>query len=108
MYGAGVRRAEAVKLDLADYDIETGALTVHAGKGNKDRAGYASNGSKEALDAWLQVRGTEPGSLFIPINKGGNLLLRRMTDHALWKMVQKRAMQAGVKKFSPHDLRRSF
>jgi site-specific recombinase XerD len=31
-----------------------------------------------------------------------------MTDHAIWKMVQKRAAQAGVKKFSPHDLRRSF
>jgi integrase/recombinase XerD len=108
LYGAGIRRAEAVGLDLMDYDVESGALTIRGGKGNKDRVGYASNGSKEALDAWLLVRGTDPGSLFIPVNKGGNMSLRRMTDHAVWKMVQKRAAQAGVKKFSPHDLRRSF
>jgi integrase/recombinase XerD len=108
LYGAGIRRAEAVALDLADYEMATGALTIRRGKGNKDRMGYASNGSKEALDAWLLVRGNDPGPLFIPINRGGNMTLRRMTDHAIWKMVQKRAAGAGVKKFSPHDLRRSF
>jgi integrase/recombinase XerD len=108
LYGSGMRRAEAVALELADYDIETGALTVRAGKGNKDRVGYASNGSKSALDAWLVLRGVEPGPLFIPINKGGHASVRRMTDHAIWKMVRKRGEQAGVGKFSPHDLRRSF
>jgi integrase/recombinase XerD len=108
LYGAGIRRAEVVALDMADYDIETGALTIRRGKGNKDRVGYASNGSKEALDAWLVARGNESGPLFVPINKGGNMTLRQMTDHAVWKMVQKRAVEAGVKKFSPHDLRRSF
>ncbi|MFI5398375.1 MAG: tyrosine-type recombinase/integrase [Candidatus Binatia bacterium] len=72
------------------------------------RQHYASNGSKEALDAWVMARGGEPGPLFVPINKGGNMSLRGMTDHAVWKMVQKRAAEAGVKKFSPHDLRRSF
>lgn len=108
LYGAGVRRAESVKFDLDDYNVETGALTVRGGKGNKDRVGYASNGSKDALDAWLLVRGSEPGPLFVPINKGGNMSLRRMSDQAIWKMIQKRAKEAGVKKFSPHDLRRSF
>lgn len=108
LYGGGIRRAEAVALDVADYDIETGALTVRGGKGNKDRVGYASNGSKSALDAWLTVRGGDPGPLFVPVNKGGNLILRHMTDHAVWKMVQKRAARASVRKFSPHDLRRSF
>jgi integrase len=70
--------------------------------------GYASNGSKEALDAWLVARGNEPGPLFVPINKGGNMTVRQMTDHSVWNMVQKRAVEAGVKKFSPHDLRRTF
>jgi site-specific recombinase XerD len=108
LYGAGIRRAEAVALDLADYDKETGALTVRSGKGNKDRIGYASNGSKLALDAWLKFRGNESGPLFLPINKGGHMSLRRMNDQAIWIMVQKRAEQGGVQKFSPHDLRRSF
>src|SRR5439155_15162632 len=58
LYGAGVRRAEAVALDVADYDPETGALTIRRGKGNKARMMYATNGAREALAAWLRVRGT--------------------------------------------------
>lgn len=107
-YGAGLRREEIVKLDLSDYDPETGALTVRGGKGRKDRVGYATNGSKLALEAWLAVRGSEAGSLFIPINKGGVMTLRRMIPHAVYVVLQKRGEQAGVKSFSPHDLRRSF
>ena len=59
LYGAGVRRAEAVTLDVADYDAETGALTIRRGKGNKARVMCAKNGARDALAAWLTVRGTE-------------------------------------------------
>src|SRR5262245_28405987 len=54
--GGGLRRAEVVSLDLADYDNETGTLTVH-GKGRKERAVYATNGTHEALAAWLTACG---------------------------------------------------
>jgi site-specific recombinase XerD len=109
LYGAGLRRAEAVALTLDDFDPHTGALTVHGGKGNKDRIAYASNGSLEALQDWLAVRGTEGAALFVPINKGGVLnVTRGMTAQAVYNLLQKRAEQAGVKRFSPHDLRRTF
>src|SRR3989442_12345844 len=52
LYGAGVRRAEAVALDVADYDPETGALTIRRGKGNKAPVMYATNGAREAIPAW--------------------------------------------------------
>jgi len=68
LYGAGVRRAEAVALDVADYDPETGALTIRRGKGNKARVMYATNGVREALAAWLRVRGPEPGPLFVKLD----------------------------------------
>ena len=37
-FGAGLRRAEIVGLDIGNYDLETGALTIR-GKGAKGRAG---------------------------------------------------------------------
>lgn len=108
LYGAGMRRQEVVRLDVADFDAETGAVTIRAGKGRKDRIAYTSNGSLAALQAWVRVRGEEPGPLFIPVMRGGRQVLRRLVAHAIYRMVVKRAAQASVKAFSPHDLRRSF
>ncbi len=108
LYGAGLRRSEVVNLDLEDYDPESGALTVRQAKGRKDRLGYASNGAQAALDAWLNVRGGESGPLFLPIDKGERIHHRRMTDQAVLVVLRKRAGQAGVTRFSPHDLRRTF
>lgn len=108
LYGAGMRRQEVVRLDVEDFDVETGAVTIRAGKARKDRITHTSNGSLAALQAWLAVRGSEPGPLFIPVLKGGRMVVRRLIPHAIYRMVQKRARQANVKAFSPHDLRRSF
>lgn len=107
-YGAGLRRAEVTALEMADYDQETGALAIRSGKGNKARIAYATNGGRTALDAWLAVRGTEPGALFCPVTKGGRVEIRRMTEEAVWAILQRRGAQAGVAHFSPHDLRRTF
>jgi site-specific recombinase XerD len=108
LYGGGIRRAEAVALDVGQYDPETQQLTIRAGKGNKDRIAYATNGSAQALSAWLNVRGREPGPLFIPINKSGRLIVQHMTPQAVLLILRKRGKEAKVAAFSPHDLRRSF
>lgn len=108
LYGAGMRRQEVVRLDLDDVEVATGAVTIRAGKGRKDRIAYTSNGSLAALQAWLAVRGSEPRPLFVPVAKGGRMTVRPMIPHAVYKTVLKRARQAGVKAFSPHDLRRTF
>jgi len=108
LYGAGLRRSEVVALDLEHYDTESGALTVRQGKGRKDRTGYATNGAKQALAQWLDVRESEKGPLFLPVDKAGNIHHRRLTDQAVLVILAKRADQAGVANFSPHDLRRTF
>jgi site-specific recombinase XerD len=108
LYGAGLRRAEVVELDVADYDRESGALTVRHGKGNKARIGYATNGSKTALEAWLQVRGDNPGPLFFPVLKSGRIVERRLNNQTVLDVLLKRAKHAGVKNVSPHDFRRTF
>ncbi|MEI6501255.1 MAG: tyrosine-type recombinase/integrase, partial [Armatimonadota bacterium] len=107
MYAAGLRRAEIVALDLADYTRESGELVVR-GKGSKERLLYVDNGAQDALEDWLTVRGPEPGAIFCPINKGGTIQFRRLTDQAIYNMLRKRAGQATVKTCSPHDMRRTF
>lgn len=107
LYVGGLRRAEAVGLDLSDYDLETGCLTVRHGKRNKARQVYLTNGAVRAMGDWLSVRGGDPGPLFWPINKGGAMNPARMTNQAVYNVLAKRAEQAGVRDISPHDLRRS-
>jgi len=107
LYGCGLRRAEAVALDLEHLDTTTGRLVV-SGKGNKERHVFVSNGSRDALDAWLVHRGDQPGPLFLPVNKGARVLHRRMTDQAVAELVARLARKASVAAFSPHDLRRSM
>ena len=108
LYGCGLRRAEAVALDAADYEADTGTITV-IGKGGHQRQGFATTGARAALDAWLRHRGGEPGPLLFPVAKGGRILPgRRMSTAAVWARLQTLAKRAGVRPFSPHDLRRSF
>ena len=107
LYSAGLRRAEVVALDIDDYDPDTGQLVVK-GKRNKERFAYPTGGAAEALADWMMIRGTEPGPLFWPINKGGQMRNARLTTQAIYNMLVKRAQQAKIKKFSPHDLRRTF
>lgn len=108
LFGAGLRRSEAVGLDLADYDRETGALTVKRGKGNKARLCYVTNGAADAIDSWISIRGSEPGPLLVAVNKGGKLGTRRLTPQSVFDALRRRGQKAGVPEFSPHDFRRSF
>lgn len=107
LYAAGLRRAEVVALSLDDYNAEDGSMVV-SGKGNKQRIAYVLNGCSQAMQDWLEVRGTEPGPLYLPINKSGALQPGRLSTQAIYKMLRKRAAQAKVPPFSPHDLRRTF
>jgi integrase/recombinase XerD len=137
LYAAGLRRDEVVKLDVENYETETGKLTL-TGKRNKQRTAYITDGAADALNDWLTIRGTQPGPLFVEVNKGGKILVERqsmkvkpfrkiggmkvpnkkagqtiyrggaMTSQAIYNMLLKRASEAGIKNFSPHDLRRTF
>jgi integrase/recombinase XerD len=137
MYAAGLRRDEVVNLDVDSYDPETGKLVL-TGKRNKQRMAYITNGAADALSDWLSVRGNEPGALFVEVDKSGKILTKResmivkpfrkirglevpnkkagqmiyrggaMTSQAIYNMLFKRAEEAGIKNFSPHDMRRTF
>ena len=107
-YICGPRRREIAGLNLEDFDRASGELKILHAKRNKQRIVYLANGAADALIDWLAVRGNEPGALFCAIDKFNRLQPGRLTDQAIYNLLAKRAKQAGVKSFSPHDLRRTF
>ena len=106
LYGCGLRRSEAVAVQLADYDA--GKVTIHSGKGRKDRNVYPPRGGRDAIEAWVARRGDWPGALLCPVRKGGHVQQRAMSDQAVLMRLRYLATRAGVKALTPHDLRRSF
>lgn len=106
--GGGLRRAEVVHLDLSDFKPSTGALEIRNGKGGKDRTVYLPSGAISVVEEWLDIRGFEPGPLLCPVRKGGQIERRQMTADAVLKLLRRRALQADVDSFSPHDFRRTF
>jgi len=105
---SGLRRAEAVALDRADYDARTGQLVLREAGGRALRTVTPTPRAREALERWLAIRGVAPGPLFNPINKGGRIESRRLSEQAIYIACQKRASEAGLPPTSPEALRRSF
>ena len=108
MYAAGLRRREVVNLVLPAFDKETGVLLV-IGKHQKERIVYLVNGAAAAMADWLKIRGTDGEPLFVEINKVGKLdTSKYLTSEAIYIMLTRRAQEAGIQNFSPHDLRQTF
>ncbi len=109
LYAGGLRRSEAVALNLADYDPTENAVRVRSGKGDKERIVYLAEGIQEPLLEWLKVRGDYIGPLFCPISWKSNLLTtRRLSDQAIAYLLGQRVKAAGIDPASPHDFRRTF
>jgi len=109
LVGGGLRRTELVSLDLQDYSAETGEIRVLHGKGRKARIVPLASGASDAVEDWLAVRGADPGPLFWPTDgRGRQPVNRRMTNQAIYDLCRRRAKQARVQGFSPHDFRRTF
>lgn len=105
---ADLRRAEAVALEVTDYDLATGRLTVGDPDDRRHRR-FAPNGdARRALERWIVVRGGPArGPLFNPVNKGGRIDRRRLSEQAIYIACRKRAAEAGLPPTSPEDLRRA-
>jgi integrase len=83
------------------------------GKGNKTRVAYLRGGAAQALAAWIAVRGTASDRagatpIFTRIYKGGVVTPYRLTPQAVLDVLRRRAGRAGLRPFSPHDVRRTF
>ena len=107
---AGLRRAELASLTLGDYRPGTPPiLAIRRGKGNKGREIPLNADAAAAVGRWLRLRGRRDGALFCRIDKWDNIdpQRRALSPHALYKILLKRAEQAGIDHASPHDFRRT-
>lgn len=106
LYERGLRRAEAVALDLGDVDLDGRRVRV-MGKGKREpRWLTVPTGTRDALADWITHRGDQPGPLFVsldPARKGDG----RLTGDAVARIVAKVGMAVGVRGITPHQLRHS-
>ena len=109
---AGLRRSEITKLEVSDFNPDTGALTIRGGKGRRDRIAYLSEGGTRAVDDWVKLRnektGTNDGALLVAVDRYGHVGSKHIVDQTVLDILKKRADQVGIEKFSPHDFRRTF
>ena len=104
LLGTGVRRSELCSLNIDDYCLESQAIIVRHGKGNKARCQFLPFWAARAVELWLALRGYDPGSLFLRQGAG----IRRLSSDGLYRLVTKRTEDILGKRFTPHDMRRTY
>jgi len=110
-WSTGLRRDEISRIELTDLINQTDdSIDISIlGKGGKARVVYVNDGAMAAILDWLELRGNDPGALFVNVNKGGRIAGGRLSGEALRKMLDKRSQQAKLSKpITWHDFRRTF
>jgi integrase/recombinase XerD len=106
LYSTGIRKEEAINLEVRDVDYHDGFLRVNQGKGGKDRVVPVGRIACRYLENYvLAVRPClirEPRNDFLFLSLKGNKFSKNM----LWDIVKKHAERAKIKKVvSPHTFR---
>lgn len=107
VYGAGLRRHEAAGLLLSDVSLKDGSVKV-LGKGNKERINALHDRNLDIISVWLDERGMTPGPLFLRARKGNRLVNEPISGQTIYDIIIRRYKEAGLKRLTPHDLRRTF
>jgi site-specific recombinase XerD len=107
LYATGLRRAEAAKLLIENYDRANRQIRV-IGKGNKERKIPVSRAAVPIIDEWLNLLGTRRGPVFRPIDRYGNIRTSAMTPRSVGYIVDRTRKRAGLQPLATHDFRRTF
>ncbi|HEU4831848.1 MAG TPA: tyrosine recombinase XerC [Actinomycetota bacterium] len=105
MYGSGLRVSEVAGLTIDRVDLERGRVTV-VGKGDKEREVPLGDPAREAVAAWLVVRGVlGAGRDELFMNRRG----RPIGPRDIRRLVGRYAGVAlSGRRVTPHTLRHSF
>jgi integrase/recombinase XerC len=104
-YGRALRRGEVVALDMEHFDARGSRLSVlRKGKKERERLSVDPLVTRK-LQAWIALRGTEPGPLFLQVAKGGRVLAgRRLSGDGIHRVLQAMGEKLGAV-IRPHGLR---
>ena len=100
----GCRASEVYAMDLGDVSLETGAVSVKHGKGDKARTVFVGSKTRRAMVRYLRHRPDAEDDEPLWCTDEG----RRFSYSGLRMMVIRRAARAGVKAPSLHSFRRAF
>lgn len=113
LYDLALRRGELVALDLEDVEIEgtpprpVSLWARGKGRGSKERF-TLPDGTILALMGWLEIRGPEPGPLFLRLDPAVKYTGEsgRLTDRSVGRLVGRAGVRAGLdRKVRAHGLR---
>jgi len=105
LYSTGIRRSEAVGLNIGDVDFYGGFVRV-MGKGSRERLAPAGEKALRALRVYLNTR-PQPLSPAMPLLL--NHLNTRLSDTGLALIIKKMARRARfARPLNPHAIRHSF
>jgi integrase len=109
MLDSGLRISEICRLELRHVDLVDRNLSVIV-KGGDWGEGVFSKDTANYIGKWLPVRDawSAPGIKTLFVSVGGDTPGKQMTRGGLSHQISKWNNLAGVDRFSPHDLRRTF
>lgn len=105
----GVRISSAISLDMENIDFENHKFKVRwKGKGEA-KAQYVwrpvGQGTMDALQSWLEVRGDHEGPIFCPLNRGAKRG-SRLSIRSARKIIREIGQEAATRRpLSPHAFR---
>ena len=106
LYASGLRVSELVTLKVSDIDLQRGVVKVF-GKGSKERLVPMNDVAQKKIAIYLRDARSalRPVADRLFLNRSGTGLTRQ----AVFKLIKRYALQAGVHKhISPHTFRHSF
>ena len=113
LFDLGLRREEVSRLDMEDLDVVGNRINV-MGKGRDGKvwmnfgAGEGESSTLAAMRAWVDVRGSEPGALFINYEVSGTAP-KRLTGSGIYYIVRRVGAAAGFPieehRIAPHKFR---
>jgi len=102
LHDLGLRRGEAVRLDVEDVDLPGKRISLLSrGRSWKEPVALPEP-TQAALAAWLEARGSEPGPLFVNFDRAGKG--HRLTGTAVYHIVGRLGAKVGLS-VRPQELR---
>lgn len=101
------RRSELAAVRLDETHLDQQRLWLTHTKNGQPRDAWLAPATVAALQQWIDIRGHAGDYLLAPLSRTGRPLTDRpISGHQIWKVVRRRADEAGLDGVTPHDFRR--